>query len=134
MLVLSLSWHGLFLNDLQRLSYPIELLIIGGMVIYLILGFLVTQCYLLNFPLFIAKRPLVRALITGTILGITTYLITLATGFSFNGEQKTKYILFDLTWQIFEQIVGGISVSVIYIWTHDESPIDAITRKLFSED
>ncbi|MBI3502951.1 MAG: hypothetical protein HY063_14265 [Bacteroidetes bacterium] len=130
----SYAWHGLFLNDLERLSYPKEIFLTGAIITYLILGFLVTKVYLMEFPKAIARRPLVRGIISGAALGITTYIVALVVGVSFSTQLKPSYILFDLMWQTVEQTLGGMAVAFVYIWIYDGNPVQVITRKMMGED
>jgi uncharacterized membrane protein len=133
MFSLSYLWHGVFLNDLQRISYPKEIFFTGAIITYLILGFLVTKIYLLNFPKAIASRPLLRGLLSGAFLGIATYLVTLVTGVSFSSELTVENILFDILWQTAEQTFGGITVAFVYIYIYDGNPVEVITRKMFGD-
>src|SRR3990170_2437991 len=128
---LSYLWHGIFLNDLQRLSYPKEIFLTGSVITYLILGFLVTKIYLMKFPKQIARKPLVRGIISGAFLGISTYIVALVIGVSFSNILTPQYILFDILWQTAEQTFGGITVGMIYIWIYDGNPVEVITRKMF---
>ena len=133
MFSLSYLWHGIFLNDLQRLSYPKGVFLTGSVITYLILGFLLTKIYLMNFPKAIAKKPLIRGLIAGAGLGICTYIVSLVVGVSFNYSLNFKNILFDLSWQTIEQTFGGVSVAFIYIWIYEGNPVEVIGRKMFGE-
>ena len=133
MFSLSYLWHGVFLNDLQRLSYPKEIFLTGSIITYLILGFLVTKIYLMNYPKTIAKKPLVRGLISGALLGICTYIVSLVVGVSFNNQLTPEYILFDLLWQTIEQTFGGVAVAFVYIWIYEGNPVEVIGRKMFGD-
>ncbi|MEK6615029.1 MAG: hypothetical protein AABZ32_02790 [Bacteroidota bacterium] len=134
MFSLSYLWHGIFLNDLERLSYPKEIFFAGSIVTYLILGFLVTKIYLMKFPKQIATKPLVRGIISGALLGIATYVVSLVIGVSFNSTLTPQYILFDVLWQTVEQTFGGITVAFVYISIYDGNPVEIITRKMFGGD
>ena len=133
MFSLSYLWHGIFLNDLQRLSYPKEIFLTGSIITYLILGFLVTKIYLMKFPKQIVKKPIMRGLISGALLGVATYVVALVIGVSFSNALTPQYILFDLLWQTVEQTLGGITVGFIYVWIYDGNPIEVITRKMFGD-
>ena len=133
MFVLSYLWHGVFLNDLERLSYPKEIFLTGAIITYLILGFLLTKIYLMKFPKVIAKKPIVRGIISGAALGIATYIVSLVVGVSFSTEMKPTYILFDLLWQTAEQTFGGIIVGFVYVWIYDGNPIQVISRKMMGD-
>ena len=88
----------------------------------------------MKFPKAIAKKPLIRGIISGAFLGIATYIVAMVIGVSFSNELTPKYILFDLLWQTAEQTFGGITVGVIYIWIYDGNPVEIITRKMFGGD
>ena len=133
MFSLSYLWHGIFLNDLERLSYPKEIFLTGSIITYLILGFLVTKIYLLKFPREISKKPLVRGIISGALVGISTYMVALVIGVSFSNELTPQYIFFDMAWQAVEQTFGGITVAFVYIWIYDGNPVEIISRKIFGE-
>ena len=131
---LSYVWHGVFLNDFERLSYPKEIFLTGSVITYLILGFLVTQIFLMKFPKSIARKPLTRGIISGVLLGIATYVVALVIGVSFSTTLTTEYILFDLLWQAVEQMAGGITVAFVYISIYEGNPVEVISRKMFGGD
>ncbi|MBI4946317.1 MAG: hypothetical protein HY840_07945 [Bacteroidetes bacterium] len=133
MFSLSYLWHGVFLNDLQRLSYPKGIFLTGCIITYLILGFLVTKIYLMNYPKSIARKPLVRGLIAGSVLGVCTYIVSLVVGVSFNYTLTLGNILFDLLWQTVEQTFGGVVVAFVYIWIYEGNPVEVIGRKMFGD-
>ncbi len=131
---LSYLWHGVILNDFVRLSYPKEIFLTGSIITYLILGFLLTNIFLMRFPKDIAKKPLTRGIISGVLLGIATYIVTIVVGVSFSTTLTTQNILFDMLWQTFEQMIGGIVVAFVYISIYDGNPVEVITRKMMGED
>ena len=131
---LSYVWHGIVLNDLQRLSYPREIFLTGSIITYLILGFLLTRIYSMKFPKKIAKKPFLRGVISGAGLGAAAYIVSLVIGVSFNSELTPQYILFDLLWQTTEQTAGGIIVALVYISIYEGNPATVITRKIFGGD
>ena len=134
MFSLSYLWHGILLNDFQRLSYPKEIFLTGSIITYLILGFLLTRIYQMKFPKYISRKPLLRGIISGALLGIATYIIAMVIGVSFSNELTPKYILFDLLWQAVEQTFGGIAVGMVYISIYEGNPIVIITRKMFGDN
>ena len=127
----SYVWHGIVLNDFARLSYPKEIFLTGSVITYLILGFLVTNIFLMKFPKRIAKKPLIRGIISGVLLGIATYVVSLVIGVSFSTSLTTQYILFDMLWQAIEEMFGGITVAFVYISIYEGNPVEVITRKMF---
>lgn len=131
---LSYVWHGVLLNDLERLSYPKEIFLTGSVITYLILGFLVTKIFLMEFPRQFERKPLVRGITSGALLGIATYVVALVIGVSFSNELTVRYILFDLAWQTVEQTFGGITVAFVYIYIYEGNPAEVISRKIFGGD
>ena len=79
----------------------------------------------------IDRKPLLKGLLSGALLGIATYIVSMVIGVSFNSELKVEYILFDLLWQMAEQTVGGITAGIVYIWVYEGDPVEVMTRKMF---
>ena len=134
MLGASYLWHGVILNDIERLNYPKEIYLTGSIITYLILGFVLTKIYLMKFPRPISKRPMLRGIISGASLGIVAYILSLVIGVSFSSSLTIKNILFDMTWQITEQIIGGIVVGIAYVAEFEGNFLRVVARKLFGED
>jgi len=133
MFSLSYAWHGIFLNDLQRLSYPLEFFLTGAILVYLLLGFLLTKIYQFKYPVRIARRPIIRGIISGVLLGVLAYLSALVIGVSFSSELTPLQILFDMGWQVAEQTIGGIAVGIVYIWIYEGNPVKILGRKMLGD-
>lgn len=131
---LSYVWHGVVLNDFVRLSYPKEIFLTGSIITYLILGFLVTRIFLMPYPQAIATKPLLRGIISGLLLGIATYIVTLVTGVSFSSSLTVENIFFDLSWQAVEEMIGGLTVAFVYISIYEGNPLIILTRRMFGGD
>lgn len=134
MLGASYLWHGVILNDIERLNYPKEIYLTGSIITYLILGFVLTKIYLMKFTRPISKRPMLRGIISGASLGIVAYILSLVIGVSFSSSLTIKNILFDMTWQTTEQIIGGIVVGMAYVAEFEGNFLRVVARKLFGED
>lgn len=137
MFLLSYLLHGVFLNDLQRLSYPLGIFLTGASVVYLLLGFVLAKIYQL-IPMHISTKkishkPILRGIISGVALGFFVYLTALIIGVSFNTSPTALQILFDLSWQIAEQTAGGITVGIVYIWVYEGDPVNVFSRKILGE-
>lgn len=115
MFSLSYLWHGLLLNDFDRIAYPQPTFLTLAAVAYLFIGLIVVVA-----NLFIeqqnVKEPkyILRGLYTGALCGLFIYLIAFVLGISFNSSPKPEYILFDLSWQIVEQAAGGVICGWIF--------------------
>jgi hypothetical protein len=116
MFTLSYVWHGIFLNDFSRLSYPLELFLVFAALTYLIIGFVVVKVFDSKFleKLFYHKLFL-KGLVKGVFCGFMFFIVATVVGVSFNTGTGLKNLLFDLSWQMFEQGVGGCTVAVTYV-------------------
>lgn len=130
----SYLWHGIILNDITRLEYPREIYFTGSVITYLILGFVLTKIYLMKFPRKISKKPLIRGVLSGAALGIVTYILSLVIGISFSSKLTVQNILFDMSWQTTEQIIGGLVVGICYVVEFEGNFIRVVSRRLFGED
>lgn len=130
----SYVWHAVILNDVVRLSYPKEIFLTGSVITYLILGFLLTKIYLTNFPKNLIVKPFTRGIVSGIMLGVATYIVTLVIGVGFSNTLTLQNILFDLSWQAIEQMLGGLTVAFVYVSIYEGNPVEVISRKMFGRD
>lgn len=100
----SYTWHGVLLNDLSRVTYPIEMFLLFIAVVYFVISFGINLLILL-FP-YIQSKGL-RGLVVGAPIGAFIYLIAFVFGISFYSNPTLTHILLDLTWQIIEQASAG---------------------------
>jgi hypothetical protein len=116
MFILFYLWHGIFLNDFSRLSYPKEIFLVFAAITYLIIGFVVVKVFEAKFfeKLFY-RRLFLKGLLKGFLCGFMFFIVASVVGVSFNTGTGIKNLLFDLAWQMFEQGIGGIVVSVTYV-------------------
>lgn len=131
MFSLSYFWHGVFLNDFQRLNYPKELFLTGSVITYMILGFIIAKIYSLDFTKKINRQPILKGVLVGMILGVITYLVSRVTGISFNSEVKLEYMLVDALWQVIEQTIGGIAVGLVYVILYHGDPQEIVSKNMF---
>lgn len=122
MFLISYLWHGIFLTDYSRLSYPQEVFLIFASIVYLFLGFVVTKAIELKFLAERFKRkPVLRGALSGAICGLGLFLIATVVGVSFSTGSNLENLLLDVIWQIIEQAVGGIVVGFVHIFVYDPS-------------
>lgn len=122
MFLLSYVWHGIFLTDLSRLSYPKGLFLLFAAVVYLIIGFIVTKA--MDFKIFdkyLKRKPIVRGLLAGACCGIAFFMIATVVGVSFSTGSKLENMLLDVIWQLIEQSMGGLVVGIIRILIFEPS-------------
>lgn len=115
---LSYVWHGLALNDLRELRIPVALYLALSALAYVIIGLGVTVAMhqaiqhewiglRQGFPL--------KGMLVGAIIGFLVFLIAFLFGMSFT-DHAVMHVLADVTWQMFEQAMGGLFVALGIIY------------------
>jgi H+/Cl- antiporter ClcA len=125
MFLLSYAWHGLFLTDFDRLTYPKGIYLIFAALVYMLIGFVVARAIDYkglekNFK----RKPLLRGLISGAACGIAFFLIATVVGVSFSTGSTLENLVLDITWQFIEQGLGGLAVGVVHIFVFDPKTIE----------
>ena len=110
MLGLSFLWHGIVLNDLDKLAFPPVLFAGLASLTYVVIGFALTFAYT-YFSMGIKFK--LKGIAIGAALGFFLYLIAFTLGVSFAGN-NLDHVAFDFCWQMLEQGMGGLVVSFIY--------------------
>ncbi len=124
MFVLSYIWHGVFLTDFSRLSYPKEIFLIFAVFVYLIIGFLSAKAIEIQLLENKFKRkPLIKGLVSGACLGFILFIMTSVIGVSFSTGSKLENLLLDGCWQTVEQGIGGLIVGIAHYFVYDESTL-----------
>ena len=124
MFALSYIWHGIFLTDFSRLSYPKEIFLVFAAFVYMIIGFISAKAIdskvLENR---FKRKPIIKGLVSGACLGFTLFIITSVIGVSFRTGSKIENLLLDGCWQTIEQGVGGIVVGIAHFFVFDSSSV-----------
>ncbi len=115
---LSFLWHGIALNDLRELRIPMGLYVALSAVVYLVIGlgstFAMHQAIQHQWIGIRQGFPF-KGLLLGAILGFLVYLVALIFGMSFT-DRKVVHMLVDVLWQMVEQGLGGLMVSLGIIY------------------
>lgn len=111
MFMLSYFWHGEVLNDLERVSYPKDIFLAITALVYLGIGLAIT---VLTYVLKRIKDSFKYGIAIGAIAGVFIYAIAFVLGISFYPIMSFKAIIFDLSWQTFEQAFGGLVCGWFY--------------------
>ncbi|MGQ0829191.1 MAG: hypothetical protein ACT4ON_12455 [Bacteroidota bacterium] len=120
MFFISYAWHGVFLTDYSRLSYPQEIFLIIAAIVYLILGFVVAKA--IDAKLLeghFKRKPVMKGAFSGAVCGFVFFLIATVVGVSFSTTSNVQHLLLDVTWQVIEQAIGGITVGIVHILVYD---------------
>ncbi len=115
---LSYLWHGLALTDLQDLRIPLPLYLVLSGLVYLIIGMVITfavhQAIAYEWVSLKRAFPLMSALL-GAVVGFVVFLLVYILGMSF-AKSGAMHVVIDALWQMLEQGVGGLLVSLGIIY------------------
>ncbi|MBL7962443.1 MAG: hypothetical protein JNM31_01240 [Flavobacteriales bacterium] len=115
---LSFLWHGVFLRDLVMVRLPMGLYFTLAALVYLLVGMGITlavhQAIVHEWINLKHAFPFMSMLV-GAIVGFIVFLIVFTLGFSFTKDGMV-HMLVDVLWQMFEQAMGGLMVSLGIIY------------------
>jgi hypothetical protein len=115
---LSYLWHGLALTDLQELKIPLSLYFSLAALVYLVIGLVLTigvhKAVQYEFISLKGAFPLMSTLL-GAAVGFFVYLVIFVLGMSFT-QHGIMHAVVDVLWQMFEQGMGGLAVSLGIIY------------------
>lgn len=118
MYVISYVWHGVVLTDLDEIHVPVALYLILAGLAYLIIGLGMTvavhQAILHEWISLKRGFPLMSMLL-GAAIGFVVYLLVFIFGVSF-AKHGLEHVLVDILWQMLEQALGGLMVSLGIIY------------------
>lgn len=123
MLGLSFLWHGVILVDLQELRIPITLYTVLATLVYLVIGLGITICThkAIEYEWISLKGPFpLMSFLIGAAAGFFVYLVIFVLGMSF-AKPGVVHIAVDILWQMAEQGLGGLMVSLGIIYDMRES-------------
>lgn len=103
-------WHGVFLNDLSRISFPKVLFLSLTALVYLVISYIVYRTYETKFLQKYVSQPLLRGVVSGFAIGFILFSLVTVLGISFTKNVNITYIIADCGWQIAEQIIGGLII------------------------
>jgi len=126
MFLLSWVWHGLALTDLQELPIPKPLYFSLAGLVYLVIGLGLTvgihHSIHMEWISLKTAFPLTSMAVGGAI-GFFVYLVIFVLGMSF-AKHDMMHILVDVLWQMFEQAIGGLAVSLGIIYDMHKSYLE----------
>jgi hypothetical protein len=105
-------WHGLFLNDLNRISFPIAIFLGLAALVYLVISFILYRTYESKFLTKYIPQPMLRGVSSGFLIGFILFALVAVLGISFTSNVNATYLMADCAWQIVEQIIGGIIIGL----------------------
>ncbi len=111
-------WHGLFLTDLNRISFSLPLFLVLAALVYIVISFILYRTYESKLLDKYFHNNMIRGVVSGIMIGFILFAIVAVLGVSFTKQVNKTYLLADCAWQIAEQIIGGVVIglgkSIIY--------------------
>lgn len=120
-------WHGIFLNDLNRITFSKTFFLILAAFVYFIVSLVLYKLFESNFLDKHIQHPVLKGLVCGIILGFFLFALVTVLGISFTKNITMEYILLDLVWQISEQALGGVIIGLGKVLIFD--PIPEMARR-----
>ncbi|MBC7696636.1 MAG: hypothetical protein H7141_14460 [Burkholderiales bacterium] len=103
-------WHGVFLNDLNRISFSKVLFLSLAALVYLVISFILYRTFESRLLQKHIAQPVLRGLVSGVFIGFILFALVTVLGISFTKNINITYIMADCVWQIVEQIIGGLII------------------------
>ncbi len=124
MFLLSYLWHGFVLLDFVKNGTPTGLTLFYKIIIYLIIGFVLTKAVGSKyFDKWFKYLPVLKGIAVGLICGFLVFLVSTFKGISLNVTLNKPYLILNFFWQIFEQAMGGIIVGIVHYFLFDPDDI-----------
>lgn len=124
---LSYAWHGWALRDLEQLRIPLSLYLVLAAVVYLAIAAVLTlgidRAIIYKVIEMKAGFPF-KSMGLAAVAGFLVYLMVLIMGMSF-ADHGAVHIAVDVLWQMFEQGMGGLAISLGIIYDMHRAFIEA---------
>lgn len=105
-------WHGIFLNDLNRISFSKGLFLSLAALVYLVISFVVYRTYESKLLVKYISQPMLRGVVSGFMIGFILFALVAVLGVSFTNHVNATYLIADCAWQIAEQVIGGLIIGL----------------------
>ena len=105
------SFH-LFLGDFEKINYPKTVFFVAVAITYLFVSFLLYKIFHFKFYKKLVSNVFLRGIGAGVLLGVLLYAVSLVLRVSFTTKMSLKHMMFDCTWQIIEQSIGGVVIAL----------------------
>ncbi len=106
------GWHGLFLNDLTRISFSKPLFLGLAALVYLVISVVLYRIYESKLLAKYIHSAMLRGVVAGFGLGFILFSVVTVLGISFTKNVTMEYIIADFAWQISEQMLGGVVIGL----------------------
>ncbi|MGE0568009.1 MAG: hypothetical protein AB7O73_08665 [Bacteroidia bacterium] len=120
MYALFYTWHGVFLNDFKKINFPITWLIVFTSVAYITISFVLYLVFESK-PLKNIYSFFVRGIVSGAVTGAIIFMVSIVVTISISKSLSPKHLMLDFTWQMIEQIIGGLLLATIKVFVPDHA-------------
>lgn len=117
-------WHGIFLNDFKKLSFPLSWLLIFTSIAYITISFVTFSVYESK-PMKNVYNFFVRGLLSGALVGFIIFIISTVVTISISRNLSPEHLMLDCVWQISEQTVGGMVMALAKVFIVDHQHEEA---------
>lgn len=124
---LSYLWHGIVLTDLDEIHIPVTLYLILSGLVYMIIGIGMTVAVhqaIMHEWISLKRGFPLMAMLLGAAIGFVVYLLVFILGVSF-AKHGLEHVVVDVLWQMVEQALGGLMVSLGIIYDLHRSFLEA---------
>lgn len=115
-------WHGVFLNDLNRISFSKGLFLGLAALVYLVISFILYRTYESKLLAKYITQPILRGVVSGIFLGFILFALVTVLGISFTKDVNLTYIFADCVWQLVEQVIGGLVIGLCKVIIFEPIP------------
>lgn len=113
------AWHGIFLDELNRITYSKTLFFIFAAFSYLVISYLLFKIYELKLLKKFIGNLFLRGLVAGCIMAGVVFVITKVTGVGISNSITLKHLMLDAAWQTVEQCAGGLIMALGQAFIYD---------------
>jgi len=117
-------WHGIFLNDLNNISFSKTLFLLLAALVYLVISYVLYRIFEMRLLNKFVPSTFFRGIVSGVILGFILFSVITVLGISFTKNMNMTYMMADCAWQVAEQIIGGLIISIGKAVLFEPSPDD----------
>ena len=119
MYALFYTWHGIFLNDFLKISFPFTWLIIFTSIAYVTISFVLYAVYESK-PMKNIYNFFVRGIISGVLVGFIIFVVSTVVTISISRNLSAQHLMLDCIWQMLEQTIGGLLLAVVKVFVVDQ--------------
>jgi hypothetical protein len=113
------AWHGIFLDELSRISYSRGLFFLFAAFSYLVISFLLFKIFEMKLLKKYVSNLFLRGIVAGIILAGVVFVVTRVTGVGIGTSVTLKHLLLDISWQTVEQSLGGMIMALGQLFIFD---------------